>query len=169
MPLRASLPIGRAQILPEQSSGPRIPRSPRSRAFAPNKERLENEERAARRMIALCLPIAGGDPMPGFLLHEGAIVTCAHGGQAQPTVSIPSVTLSGQPIVTVSAPYVVAGCAFPPPPAANGPDTTAMFVTSSLNITVFGQPVVLDDSLSICALSGTPLIISETQVFVSGL
>jgi len=107
--------------------------------------------------------------MPGFLLHEGAIVVCAHGGQAQPTVSIPSVTLSGQPVVTLSAPYAVAGCAFPPPPAANGPDTTANFVSASLNVTVFGEPVLLNDSLSICVLSGTPLIVSETQAFVSGL
>ena len=94
---------------------------------------------------------------------------CAHGGQAQPTVSIPSVTLSGQPVVTISSPYAVAGCAFPPPPAANGPDTIATFVTSSLNVTVFGQPVLLDDSLSICVLSATPLIVTETQTFVSGL
>jgi hypothetical protein len=107
--------------------------------------------------------------MPGFLLHEGALVMCAHGGQAQPTVSIPSVTLSGLPIVTLSSPYVVAGCALPPPPAANGPDATAMFVSSSLNVTIFGQPALLNDSLSICVWSGTPLIVSETQTFVSGL
>jgi len=40
---------------------------------------------------------------------------CSHGGQAQPTVPNPRVTVSGQPTVTVSGPYLVAGCAFPPP------------------------------------------------------
>ena len=57
--------------------------------------------------------------MPGFLLHLGATVMCAHGGQAQPTVVSPRVMVSGQPVVTLAAPYVVAGCALPPPIAAN--------------------------------------------------
>ena len=57
--------------------------------------------------------------MPGFLLHMGATVLCAHAGQAQPTVTNPRVTVSGQPIVTQSAPYTVAGCTLPPPPTAS--------------------------------------------------
>ena len=28
--------------------------------------------------------------MPGFVLHAGATVLCAHGGQAQPTVAEPA-------------------------------------------------------------------------------
>jgi len=107
--------------------------------------------------------------MPGFLLHEGAVVTCSHAGQAQPTVPVPNVLVSGQPIVTIASPYVVAGCTFPPPPAANGPCVTATFVTASLNVTSFGQPVLLLDSMSVCAPSGTPLLIVETQLFVSGM
>ena len=35
--------------------------------------------------------------MPGFLVHVGATVLCSHGGQAQPTVPNPRVTVSGQP------------------------------------------------------------------------
>ena len=35
--------------------------------------------------------------MPGFLLHVGATVLCAHGGQAQPTAPNPRVLVSGQP------------------------------------------------------------------------
>ena len=52
-------------------------------------------------------------------------------GQAQPTVVNPRVLVSGQPTVTIAAPYVVAGCALPPPPAANGPCVTAQFVTAA--------------------------------------
>ena len=37
--------------------------------------------------------------MPGFLLHVGATVLCAHGGQAQPTAPNPRVLVSGQPTV----------------------------------------------------------------------
>jgi hypothetical protein len=106
--------------------------------------------------------------MPGFLVHEGALVTCAHAGQAQPTAPVPSVTVSGQPIVTLACPYVVAGCTLPPPSAGNGPDLTATFLTAALNVTSFGQPVLLADSTSVCVSSGTPLQIVVTQTLVSG-
>ncbi len=43
--------------------------------------------------------------MPGFLLHVGATVLCAHGGQAQPTAPNARVLVSGQPTITMPAPY----------------------------------------------------------------
>ena len=61
--------------------------------------------------------------MPGPILHVGAVVMCAHGGQAIPTVPSPVVMVSGMPIATIAAPYAVAGCAFVPP-AGNGPCVT---------------------------------------------
>lgn len=51
--------------------------------------------------------------MPGYLLHVGATVLCAHAGQATPTAPNPRVTVSGQPTILLSTPYVIAGCAFP--------------------------------------------------------
>ena len=93
---------------------------------------------------------------------------CVHGGQAQPTAPNPRVTLSGQPSVLVTAPYVVAGCTFPPPPAANGPCVTAQFITSALRVTSNGQPLLLLDSQAICAPTGTPLLITLTQTRVTG-
>lgn len=107
--------------------------------------------------------------MPGFLLHEGAVVTCSHAGQALPTAPVPTVLVSGMPIVTITSPYTIAGCTFPPPPAANGPCVTGTFVTASLSVTCFGQPVLLNDSVSICVTSGTPMIVAETQLFVSAM
>src|SRR6478672_8282039 len=104
--------------------------------------------------------------MPGFLLHVGAQVTCSHAGQAQPTVPNPRVTVSGQPTVLMTAPYVVAGCALPPPPAANGPCVTAQFVTGSVRVLSSGQPLLLLDSQAICAPTGTPLLIVVTQTRV---
>jgi hypothetical protein len=106
--------------------------------------------------------------MPGFLLHVGATVLCAHGGQAQPTVPNPRVTVSGQPTVTLTTPYVVAGCALPPPPAANGPCVTAQFLSAATRITSNGQPLLLLDSQAICAPSGTPLLIVVTQTRALG-
>jgi len=107
--------------------------------------------------------------MPGFLLHVGATVMCAHGGQAQPTVPNPRVTVMGQPTVTIAGPYVVAGCAFPPPPSGNGPCVTANFVTAALRVTSNGQPLLLIDSQAICVPTGTPLIPAVTQTRVTAM
>jgi hypothetical protein len=107
--------------------------------------------------------------MPGFLLHAGATVLCSHAGQAQPTVVNPRVLVNGQPTVTVAAPYVVVGCALPPPPAANGPCVTAQFVTAATRLTSNGQPLLLLDSQAICVPTGTPLMILVTQPRVTGM
>jgi hypothetical protein len=107
--------------------------------------------------------------MPGTLLHVGATVLCAHGGQAQPTVPNPRVTVNGMPTVTVAAPYVVAGCAMPPPPSGNGPCVTAQWITAATRITSNGQPLLLLDSQAICVPTGTPLVIVVTQPRVTGI
>lgn len=107
--------------------------------------------------------------MPGFLIHVGATVLCAHGGQAQATVPNPRVTVSGQPTVAMSAPWLVAGCALPPPPAANGPCVSAQFVTAATRVTSNGQPLLCLDSQAICAPTGTPLLIVASQTRVSAM
>lgn len=107
--------------------------------------------------------------MPGPLLHVGATVLCSHGGQAQPTVPNPRVLVNGMPTVTLASPYVVAGCALPPPPAANGPCVTAQFVTSATRVLSNGQPLLLLDSQAICAPTGTPLMVVVTQPRVTAM
>lgn len=107
--------------------------------------------------------------MPGFLVHVGATVTCAHGGQAQPTVSNPRVTVMGQPTVTMTAPYVVAGCPFPPPTAGNGPCVSAQWLMGSTRVFSNGQPLVVLSSQAICAPTGTPLLILLTQTRVTAI
>jgi hypothetical protein len=106
--------------------------------------------------------------MPGFLLHQGATVLCSHAGQAQPTMVNPRVLVSGMPTVTLPTPYVIAGCAFPPPPAGNGPCVTAQFITGSVRILANGQPLLLFDSRALCVPTGTPTIIAVTQTRVVG-
>jgi hypothetical protein len=105
--------------------------------------------------------------MPGFLVHQGAVVTCLHGGQAQPTVPNPRVTVSGQPVTTMPPPYVVAGCSFVPP-AGNGPCVTAQWTVAATRVMAGGQPVVLLDSQAICTPTGTGLLIMTTQLRVRG-
>lgn len=103
------------------------------------------------------------------MVHLGATVLCSHAGQAQPIVVNPRVLVSGQPTVTIASPYVVAGCALPPPPAANGPCITAQFVTAATRLTSNGQPLLLLDSQAICAPTGTPLMILATQTRVTAM
>jgi hypothetical protein len=105
--------------------------------------------------------------MPGPLLHVGASVLCAHGGQAQPTVPNPRVLVSGQPTVTMAAPYVVAGCPFVP--VAPSPCITAQWIVAATRVTSNGQPLVLMDSQAICAPNGTPLLPIVAQMRVTGM
>jgi len=107
--------------------------------------------------------------MPGFLVHVGATVLCSHGGQAQATAPNPRVLVSGQPTVTLAAPYVVAGCALPPPPGANGPCVTAQWLVGTTRVLSNGQPLIVQSSQAICAPTGTPLIIAVTQVRASAI
>jgi len=105
--------------------------------------------------------------MPGFLLHQGATVLCTHGGQAQPTTPAPRVLVSGMPIVTIAAPYVIAGCPFSPP-GGNGPCVTGQWLVGAARVFANGQPVVLQSSNSICTPTGTPMLIVATQTRVVG-
>lgn len=106
--------------------------------------------------------------MPGPLVHLGATVLCAHGGPAQPTAPSPRVWVSGMPIVTIAAPYVVTGCAFVPP-AGNGPCVTAQWIVGATRVFSDGVPVALQSSTSICAPTGTPLLVVTTQTRVIGM
>ena len=106
--------------------------------------------------------------MPGFLLHLGAVVLCAHGGQAQPTSPNPRVLVSGQPVTTQGAPYTVAGCPFNVS-GAPSPCITGQWVTAATRVLAGGLPVLLLDSQAICAPNGTPLMITTTQTRVSGI
>jgi len=103
--------------------------------------------------------------MPGFVLHSGATVLCAHGGQAMPTAPNPRVLVSGQPVTTQAAPYTVAGCAFVPP-AGNGPCVTAQWTVAALRVRAGGQPVLIHSGMAVCAPTGTPLTVAMTQTRV---
>lgn len=94
--------------------------------------------------------------MPGPILHMGAVVLCAHGGQAVPTAPVPRVLVSAMPVATIAAPYAVAGCPFVPP--APGPCVTGQWVLGATRVMAMGQPVAIQTGVSICAPTGTPLM-----------
>jgi hypothetical protein len=102
--------------------------------------------------------------MPGFIVHLGATVMCMHGGQAQPTAPFPRVMVSNQPVVTQAAPFVVAGCALTGTPSP--PCVTAQWTTGATRVMAGGIPVLLQDSIAVCAASGTGVNIVVTQVRV---
>lgn len=106
--------------------------------------------------------------MPGFLLHVGASVMCAHGGQAMPGAPNPRVKVSSQPIVTQSAPYTVAGCPFATP-GGPLPCVTAQWVLGAIRVKADGQPVLLQDSQAITVPNGVPLTVVVTQPRVKGM
>jgi hypothetical protein len=103
--------------------------------------------------------------MPGPILHVGATVLCAHGGQAIPTVPSPRVMVSGMPIATIAAPYSIAGCAFVPP-AGNGPCVTAQWVVGAVQVLSEGQPVAIMTGMATCVPTGTPLLPVQAQTRV---
>jgi hypothetical protein len=103
--------------------------------------------------------------MPGLVLHSGATVICAHGGQATPPSPNPRVLVSGQPVATQAAPYTVAGCGFVPP-AGNGPCVTAQWVVAALRVLAGGQPVLISTGSAVCTPTGTPLTVAASQTRV---
>lgn len=105
--------------------------------------------------------------MPGPILHLGSTVTCSHGGQAMPAAPFARVMVSGQPVVTQTSPWVIAGCSFVPP-AGNGPCVTGNFIVAATRVLAGGAPVVLLDSVSICTPTGTPMLPVQAQTRVIG-
>jgi len=105
--------------------------------------------------------------MGAFILHQGATVLCLHGGQAQATAPNPRVKVAGQPVVTQTAPYTVAGCPF----VTGGspmPCVTAQWVTGAVRVLAGGAPVLLQSSQAVCTPNGTGVNIVATQTRVTG-
>jgi len=103
--------------------------------------------------------------MPGFLLHQGATVICAHGGQSMPTAPNPRVTVSGQPTVSLATPWTVAGCPLVPPPLP--PCVTGMWIVGTLRVTSGGQPLVVQSGQGITLPNGTPMMPVAVQTRVA--
>ena len=107
--------------------------------------------------------------MPGFVVHVGATVLCAHAGQAQATAPSPRILVGGMAAVTIAAPWVVAGCTMPPPTAGNGPCVTGQWLTGSTRVLADGQPLVVQSSSSVCTPTATPLTVVATQTRVAAI
>jgi hypothetical protein len=94
--------------------------------------------------------------MPTPIIHLGATVMCTHAGSAQAASPFPRVTVSGQPVVTLSTMYVVAGCALtstPTPPCVSG-----QWVVGAVRVLAGGVPVAVQSGTSIATPTGTPML-----------
>jgi hypothetical protein len=81
-----------------------------------------------------------------------------------PAAPFPRVLVSGQPIATLSTPYVVAGCPLtgtPLPPCA-----TAQWVTGALRVFAGGAPIVLQTGQAVCVPTGMGLVPVSAQLRV---
>ena len=104
--------------------------------------------------------------MPAFLLHQGVVAMCLHGGRVQPLAPQTRVRLSGEPAVTQEAPWSVEGCTLAP--SAGGPCTTVRWVTGAGRLRSDGAPLLLAESQAVCAPTGTGVQVVVTQERVRG-
>jgi hypothetical protein len=94
--------------------------------------------------------------MPGPVVHLGATITCAHAGIATPMAPWPRVLVSGQPVVNLTSPYVIAGCALTP--TGTPPCLTGQWVVGAVRVLAGGAPVAVQAGTSITTPTGTPML-----------
>lgn len=105
--------------------------------------------------------------MPAPILHLGATVLCTHAGQAVPLAPFPRVMVSAQPVVTLTSPYGIAGCALTGtvvPPCVIG-----QFVMGAARVLAGGVPVVTLMGQSVSVPTGTPMLplVAQTRVLAT--
>ena len=114
--------------------------------------------------------------MPGFLVHVGAAAICPHAGQVSFITSNTRVLVSGQPAITVTDIFTIAGCPFQiPVPGGTKPQpcVTGRWLTPSTKILINGQPAILQASAGLCQsveqIPQGPPTVTTTQVRAGGL
>lgn len=94
--------------------------------------------------------------MPGPVVTMTSTVMCAHAGTATATTPAARVLIGGTPAVTITAPYVVAGCALTgtgAPPCVSG-----QWLVGAMRTTTTGQPLALQSGSSLTTPPGTPMM-----------
>ena len=105
--------------------------------------------------------------MPGPVLTMASTVMCAHGGLATPTMGSPRVMIVGTPAITLTSPYVIAGCGLTGTGAP--PCVTGQWVLGAVRVTTAGQPLALLSGTSIAMASGVPMlpVVAQPRVVAS--
>jgi hypothetical protein len=88
--------------------------------------------------------------MSGFIIHEGALVTCPHTtGQASPDQVDTRVSVSGQAIMTLTRTYTITGC------PQSTPCSKASWISGAHRVTASGFPVAIHNGQSVCIPLGS--------------
>jgi hypothetical protein len=103
----------------------------------------------------------------GYLLTEGAMVLCQHGGQARAGVVSQHVKVNGQAIVTQSASYTVSACSYLQGTTPS-PCVTVQWTSAATRVKAGDQAVLLKDSQATCMPNGTGVNVVMTQTLVKG-
>jgi hypothetical protein len=101
--------------------------------------------------------------MAAFLLHEGAVVRCAHQAPASPLRSNPRVRVSGQPTIVLSTPYRVSGCPHPVNSSTKVPCVLGSWTSAASRVRSSGEPLVLTDSDSTSVNNGASFHVESSQ------
>lgn len=111
--------------------------------------------------------------MPGFIAVAANTVTCSHAGQGKPAPLSTRVFVMGQPVVPLTAVYMIAGCGL----AASGaspPCVTGKFLAGTTRVMVSAAgvlaPAVIVPSTGQCVPTGQPLLAlpaGQQRVFAS--
>jgi hypothetical protein len=87
--------------------------------------------------------------MSGFIIHDGAYITCPHtSGIATPNQTDTHVKVSGQPIMTVVRTYKIGGC------PQNTPCSSAIWTEGAEHVTASGLAVAISTGKSLCVPPG---------------
>jgi hypothetical protein len=105
--------------------------------------------------------------MPGYVLHDGAMVQCTHLADATPMAPSQHVFVDGNAAVTQIGPYRVTNC--PNNPGVPSPCVIATWTSAATRVRSFGQPLVLTDSTSTSVPNGTPLEVTKSQTRVKAV
>jgi hypothetical protein len=89
---------------------------------------------------------------------------CSHAGTALPTSPFPRVAVSGQPVVTLTTQYSIAGCALTGSPTP--PCVTGQFLVGAMRVLAGGIPVGIQSGSSITTPTGAPMLPLVAQLRV---
>jgi uncharacterized Zn-binding protein involved in type VI secretion len=86
---------------------------------------------------------------------------------ATPVAPFPRVLLDGQPVVTLTSPYVIAGCALTG--TSSPPCATGQMLVGAARVLAGGVPVASVAGSSICVPTGQPmlLLVGDPRVLVT--
>ena len=95
------------------------------------------------------------------IVHFGATVMCMHAGNAVATMPFPRVTVSGQPVVQTTTPYVIAGCSLS---TSSGPFCdSGQWIAGATRVLAGGLPVAVVGGTAVCIATGTGMQALATQ------